>query len=728
MSIREQLKKKVPLEINGLVDLAYNLWWSWNVDSRDLFRLLDPPLWHSSPHNPIFVLRNITEERLIKRANNKSFLERYQNVINQFKREMGENPDHLWWNQTHPAHSGKLIAYLSMEYGIHASLPIYSGGLGVLSGDHLKESSDLGVPIVAVGFLYQEGYFTQKISSARNGWQEEIYREYDFNDMPIEPVLDEETGKHLIIKINFKTEIDVLVAVWQVKVGRITLFLLDSNIEENVPWYRDLTDRLYGGNTELRLQQELILGFGAVRLFEKLGIKPSIYHLNEGHCSFSSIERIRQCMKKESLDFDQALHKIRNKTLFTTHTPVPAGHDVFPFWMIELYFKDIIEEIGSDVLFALGSYDFGQGAGHGFNMTCLGMRTSSMYNGVSQLHKTVTEKMFFPLFNELKKKYKENFYQLTHITNGTHVSSFVSGIIQELFQLVNEDWLKTHDDPLTWQNQMLDRYVITDYHIWEYHLRAKERMFNRLRERSRENLRQGSWDTTMIIVNGALLDPDVLTIGFARRFATYKRANLIFSDIQRLKRIVNDPYRPVQFIFSGKAHPADDSGKLLIQQIVNYAKNPELGYRIAFLENYDLVLAKMLLQGCDIWLNNPLRLNEASGTSGIKASMNFIPNFSILDGWWAEGFTGTNGWAINPENKQEPNREAQDWLDAKSFYDILENEIVPMYYDREPGAIPFKWVNVMRQALLTTLPKFSARRMVKDYANQLYVNLLEKEN
>ncbi len=721
--IREYLIKKLPDNLKGLVDLAYNAWWSWNADAREMFRILDPPLWHSN-HNPIYILRNISDERLERMANKKNFVNRYKNVIQHFKSEMGKDAAHLWWYKEFPEHSDEIIAYLSMEYGIHNSIPIYSGGLGILSGDHIKEASDLGIPIIAVGFLYQEGYFTQKISSTRNGWQEEIFREYDFDDLPIKEIIDPSTNKPLLVSVNFKNEVDVVVKVWKVDVGRVRLFLLDSNIEENIPWYRNLTDRLYGGGSELRFQQELLLGFGSVRLFNKIGIKPAMYHLNEGHCSFSSVERIRELIVDGGMDFTAALQSVRKKTLFTTHTPVPAGHDVFPFWLIDTYFSGVAQELGKDNLYSLGSYDLGHGAGVGFNMTVLGMRTSTRFNAVAKLHKEISSKMFAPLFSELKNKY-DDFHPLDHVTNGTHVPSFVSQIYQNLFSMVNEDWLSYHDDPKFWE-RMLDKYVITDYEIWEYHLRAKQRLFERMRENSRENLQEGYWDKEMALVNGALLDPNVLTVGFARRFATYKRACLIFSDFKRLKKIVNDPYRPVQFIFTGKAHPADDAGKSLIQQIFNHARNPELGHRIAFIENYDLKTAKALLQGVDIWLNNPIRFNEASGTSGMKASMNFIPNFSILDGWWDEGYNRKNGWVINPENKEEKSRGAQDWNDAKSLYDVLENDIIPLFYDFEAKNIPFQWVRVMREAALTVLPHFSARRMLKDYSKKLYTAILAK--
>ncbi|MFX0205140.1 MAG: alpha-glucan family phosphorylase [Candidatus Hodarchaeota archaeon] len=721
MSIRSKLEKKVPENLKELVDLAYNLWWSWNPDAREMFKNLDPPLWHSN-HNPIFILRNTTDKRLEAMANKKSFLDLYHKVMKAFNTEMLKEADHLWWNPTFPEYQTVKIAYLSMEYGIHNSLPIYSGGLGVLSGDHLKESSDLGVPIVAVGFLYQEGYFTQKISSTRNGWQEEIFREYDFDDLPIEEVIDMENGKPLLVSVKMKDEVEVYVKVWKVNVGRINLFLLDSNISENVPWFRDLTDRLYGGGSELRLQQEMILGICAVRLLDKLGIKPSLFHLNEGHCSFSSIERIRQLIVNKGLDFDNALNEVRSKTLFTTHTPVPAGHDVFPLWLINTYFKEIIDEIGKENFYSLGAYDFGTGGKNGFNMTVLGIKTAYYTNAVSKLHLEVTNKMFQSLINELKTKYSD-FKPMEFITNGVHVPSFLSEIYQRMFRMVDSNWLDHQDDPAFW-DMIFDEFTISDHQIWQYHLAAKRRLFKFIRENARNNQKSGYWNSEIALASGALLDPDVLTVGFARRFTTYKRATLLFSDFERLKKMIEDPYRPIQFIFAGKAHPNDEAGKLLIQQIYNYAKNPDLGYRIAFIENYDLKTAKNLLQGVDVWLNTPRRYNEASGTSGMKASLNFIPNLSILDGWWAEGNNELNGWAINPQNIEKKDTTAQDWTDAQSLYQILENQIIPLYYDYETGNIPLKWIKVMREAVRSTLPFFSTRRMLKEYALKLYAKIL----
>ena len=464
----------------------------------------------------------------------------------------------------------------------------------------------------------------------------------------------------------------------------------------------------------------MILGFGSVRLLEKLGIQPLMYHLNEGHCSFSSLQRIRILMHTGQ-SFEEALEKVRSSTLFTTHTPVPAGHDVFAFNLVNTYFVNLINEFGRENFFSLGSYDLG--AGTGFNMTVLGMKSSYHCNAVSKIHQKLTISMFKPLLDDLKIEYGKNFNNIVALTNGVHVQSFVSETITEMFNLAKESWIATHDDYNAWV-EILES--LPNNIIWEFHLKAKDRLFRLIRETARRKLHAGEWDSQQALVSGSLLDPKVLTIGFARRFATYKRATLIFTDLQRLKRLLNNPHQPVQFVFAGKSHPLDDNGKKLIQEIVNHTKNPELNNRIAFIEDYDLAIAKILIQGVDIWLNTPLKPNEACGTSGMKASLNFIPNLSILDGWWAEGYNGENGWAINPENETNSDRSAQDWIDAKSLYEILENQVIPLFYDRQPdNFIPDGFIEIMKQAMVTAMTKFSSRRMVKDYIDNLYISIIK---
>lgn len=721
---KDKLLEKVPDRIDGLVEMAYNLFWSWHDSSRTMFKKLDTVLWYETRENVVAMLRRITDERLEKMSKSEKFLRLYDKAYTEYLHEVVEKSnDELWFRRSFPDHKERLIAYLSMEYGIHVSVPIYSGGLGVLSGDHLKESSDLGIPIIAVGFLYQEGYFTQEIPG--NGWQKEHYHEADWNDLPIVEVMDPENPQEsLIVEVDFN-DIKVYVKVWMIHVGRVNLFLLDSNIDQNPPWDRDLTDRLYGGTRDLRLKQEMILGIGAVRLLDRLNIEPTVWHLNEGHCVFSSVERIWKKVKS-GISFDDALYQVRENTLFTTHTPVPAGHDVFNYSLISNYFNKIyIPDLGRDNFFSLGSYEE-EGFDKGFNMTVLGMRTAKLFNGVAELHEQVTKKMFEPLWNELEEKY-DDFQPITHVTNGIHVASFLSEVYQDFFFEKDPAWWQRHDDPAYWASSTDIVDKLDNQQIWKLHTKAKIRLLRLMRETARKKIRSDEWDSTQALIGGALFDPEALTIGFARRFATYKRATLIFYDWKRIKRILTDEYRPVQIVFAGKAHPADEAGKKLIQDIINNCQKSELGHRIAFIEDYDLVSAKIMVQGVDIWLNTPRRPNEASGTSGMKASCNFVPNLSILDGWWAEGYEKDprNGWAINEENKELRDNNSQDWHDVKDLYDILENEIIPCYYDnRDKDDIPVKFVEIMRNAMATTMPSFTSRRMLKDYARRLYIELI----
>lgn len=714
--IKQELIKKLPKELKPLVDLAYNLWWSWIPEARNVIKDLDRPLWHSTRHNPVAILRQITQERINKVKSNRLYLTRLNKVYEQYLL-LQNNHDRLWFRINYPNLSDFKIAYLSMEFGVHNSVKIYSGGLGILAGDHLKEASDLGVPIVAVGFLFQEGYFTQKIPL--DGWQQAIYRQADFFDLPITEVKDpDDPEQNLLLPINFNNII-VKVKIWKLLVGRVTLYLMDSNIQDNPPWDQDLTDRLYGGSQELRMKQEMILGLGAVRLFKKLGIKPNLYHLNEGHCSFSSIERITDFMN-EGKSFDEAVTEVRNHTIFTTHTPVPAGHDVFPYSLVETYFNEIyISKTGRESFFSLGSYKFEEnGRAEGFNMTALGMRTAKKVNSVSKLHGEVSRSMFEKLYTELDEKYNNDLLWI-YITNGIHVPSFIAEHIQEMLTLIEPNWRDYHDDEHYWRVDLQKLSSVSNLQLYETHQTGKSRLFRLIRETARNKIKSGEWNSDMALISGVLFDPKVLTIGFARRFATYKRATLIFKDLERLKNLVNDEYRPIQIVFAGKAHPADDLGKKLIQDIFNYAKDSKYAHRIAFVEDYGLVSSKMLLQGVDIWLNNPLRPNEASGTSGMKASCNFVPNFSILDGWWAEGYNEKNGWTINKENKVV---EDQDEYDAETLYSTLENEIIPLYYDRDNFGTPNNFVDVMREAFISVLPNYSARRMVKDYVQKLYTS------
>ena len=716
-TVKQELIKKLPQELRPLVDLAYNLWWSWTAEARNIWKELDPPLWHQTRHNPVAILRQITEERMKLVKSNRLYLTKMNKVYQNFLL-LKNGSDELWFKNHFPKIEDQKIAYLSMEFGVHNSVRIYSGGLGILAGDHLKEASDLGVPIVAVGFLFQEGYFTQKIPL--DGWQQAIYREADFLDLPILEVKDPDNPEeNLLIPINFN-RIIVWVKIWKLLVGRITLYLMDSNIQNNPPWDQDLTDRLYGGSQELRMKQEMILGLGAVRLFNKLKIKPAMYHLNEGHCSFSSIERIYNLLNNGK-SFSDAVTEVREHTLFTTHTPVPAGHDAFPFSLVETYFNEIyISKMGRENFFSLGTYRFEDGKIESFNMTALGIRTARQVNSVSALHEEVTRAMFSPLLDEMKNKYGGN-HILTHITNGVHVPSFVAEQVQELLSFIDSNWRDYHDDENYWRVDLQKLSGIPNSQLWNIHTKSKDRLFRLIRETARTKIKTGEWNTELAMISGVLLDPKVLTIGFGRRFATYKRATLIFKVLDRIESLVNDPYKPIQIIFAGKAHPNDDLGKKLIQDVVNYAKDKTFANRIAFIEDYGLASAKMMLSGVDLWLNNPMRPMEASGTSGMKASGNFVPNCSILDGWWAEGYNGRNGFAINPSNTIT---EDQDTFDANCLYDMLEKEIIPLYYNLDNFGIPNNYVDIMREAFISVLPKFSARRMLKEYCSNLYVKTL----
>ncbi|MHA1449110.1 MAG: alpha-glucan family phosphorylase [Candidatus Hodarchaeales archaeon] len=712
MSVRKEFIEKVPPRLDRLVELVYNLWWSWNSDARKMFQKLDPALWHSTNHNPLKMLRMITKERLEEQVKKPRFLRLYDSVCLEYDQIMDPGAENLWWTAKFPGKSDKLIGYMSMEYGVHQSLPIYSGGLGVLSGDHLKEASDLGIPLVAIGFLYEQGYFLQQVPL--DGWQVAVYKDNDFAELPIEPVMRD--GKQLHIEVELNDHV-VYAKIWHVQVGRISLYLLDTNFDKNAPWDRDLSDRLYGGDQANRLKQEIILGVGGVKAFRLLGFNPDIWHLNEGHCAISLLERVRELVERGS-SFDEAIAKVRKTTVFTTHTPVPAGHDAFNFAMVSQYFRNYCEKIGisMDQLLALGR--FGEGQEAKFNLTALSIRMSRLRNSVSKIHGQVANTMMEPLWKEMDVDPRSK--PIIPIVNGVHVPTWVPSRIRKMFtRWIDPKWMGNHDDPLIWEKI----YDIPDSEIWKIHQESKKRLFRFMREKIRRKRVEGQMESEKALISGALFDPEVLTIGFARRFATYKRATLVFTDFERLKKILMDPYKPVQIIFSGKAHPADDPAKYLIQKVIQYAKSPELGNRIAFIEDYDLEVGKFLVQGVDLWLNNPLKPNEASGTSGMKAAMNFIPNFSILDGWWAEGYTGKNGWAIG--DGSVPDRDEQDRKDADSIYRTLENEIVPLFYDVDSDGLPRGWIEIMRESVKTNLPKFSMRRMLKQYSNELYTRAMD---
>lgn len=707
------ISNKLPEKLNRMGEIAYNLWWSWTPEARELFRRLDYPLWRDTEHNPVQMLRVISPERLNAMAEDASFLRLYNKVLLKYDHEMANG--HTWFHINYPEHKNKTIAYFSFEFGLHNSLPIYSGGLGILSGDHAKETSDLGLPFVGVGFFYPQGYFRQRIPS--HGWQESIYPQLDMNQAPIRNLHDEH-GNDVLVDVILGGR-RVFARIWHVQAGRTNLYLMDTDVDENDPWDRELSARLYSGDSEMRIRQEIMLGIGGVRLLRKLGIEPYAYHMNEGHSAFLLLELIREKVTAGS-SFADAMQQVQQQTVFTTHTPVPAGHDAFGFHMIEQYFRGFWEELGisREQFLNLGGHQ--EEWGIAFNMTVLALRLSGQANGVSKLHGEVSRRMW----QEVWPERSVHDVPITSITNGIHVPSWISSEMNQLFaKYLGPDWRERHDDPVIWE-RMVD---VPDEDLWQIHLHMKRKMISFFQEYVRRNWINGRHDPTQILTGGTLLEPTALTIGFARRFATYKRATLVFRDIERLKRILLDTHRPVQIIFAGKAHPADEPGKQLIQTIYNMAKHNEMGGRIAFVEDYNMHMARYLVQGVDVWLNTPRRPREASGTSGMKAALNGIPNLSILDGWWEEGYNGANGWAIGG-NKSFGDTNMQDAHDADSIYTLLEEEIVPLFYNRDKDGIPRGWVEIMRESIRSNAALFSMRRMVKEYTTEMYLKAVQSHS
>ncbi len=708
--MKTPLDDKLPEKLNRLGELAYNLWWSWTPEARELFRRLDYPLWRQTLHNPVQMLQLISPKRLEEVANDSLFLRFYEKVMIIFDREMKNGAS--WYHQTYPDYLDDTIAYFSFEFGLHSSLPIYSGGLGILSGDHAKEASDLGLPFIGVGFMYPQGYFRQRLPS--HGWQEAVYHQLELSHAPIELILDE-NGREKKININLAGR-QVYARIWHVRTGRNPLYLLDTDVDENDPWDRELSARLYSGDSETRIRQEIMLGIGGVRALRELGIQPKIWHMNEGHSAFLLLELIREYVEQGD-SFETAAEKVKAQTVFTTHTPVPAGHDAFNFHMVEQYFNGFWDKMGisREQFLSLGEHQ--EEWGIAFNMTVLALKQSGFANGVSELHGRVSREMWQKVWNDTSA----NEVPITSITNGIHLPTWISSELSSVLdKFLDANWREEHDNPATWA-RLAD---MPGEDLWQVHVHLKQKLMAYLRHKVRSRWVDGMNDPTQVLTGGTLLDSDALTIGFARRFATYKRATLIFRDLDRLQRILLDTHRPVQLIFAGKAHPADEPGKSLIQHIYNLAKHNQLGGRVAFIEDYDMHMARYLTQGVDVWLNNPLRPREASGTSGMKAALNGVPNFSILDGWWAEGYNGANGWAIGDERGFD-SQEAQDDFDASSIYQLLEDEIVPLYYSRDRDGIPRGWVEIMRESIRSNAPIFSTRRMVKDYTNKLYVKAME---
>ncbi|MCL4501953.1 MAG: alpha-glucan family phosphorylase, partial [Deltaproteobacteria bacterium] len=665
---------------------------------------LDRMAWKESGHNPVKLLKMLPSATLEAKAGTPEYLRYLDEALAEFRRETQNEV--CWFTENVTAAECYPIAYFSLEYGLHRSLPFYAGGLGFLAGDHVKECSDLG----AVGFMYPEGYVRQRINA--DGWQETVDELLDRDAAPINRVLDDQ-GKKLVVRVPF-TDPPIYVEVWQVMVGRIPLYLMDTDLEINDPAHRRISDHLYISDQEQRLLQEIVLGIGGSEMLAKLGIKHSILHMNEGHPAFALLERIRERVE-DGMDFEAARQQVRATSVFTTHTPVPAGHDVFPVELIDKYICHCYP------LLSLSREDFLKlGAsptdppGAGFNMTAFALRLSQYHNAVSRKHGEVSRRMWQSLWPDLPVEQ----VPIDHITNGVHVPTWVEAKVRLRCNQCVEDahWLDNHDDPETWT--VVDD--IPDEEFWSLHYRQKIKLVNYVREQTRLRWVEEKVGLANIVVGGALLDPSILTIGFARRFATYKRADLIFNDLERLKKLLNDHLRPLQLVFAGKAHPADDPGKLILQRIFNLARDPELGGRIAFVEDYGELLAQYLVHGVDVWLNNPRPPLEACGTSGMKAAINGTLHLSILDGWWPEAYNGHNGWAFGGGETA-----SSDAADAEALYTLLEQEIVPLYYKMNIDGIPVDWVKKMKESMKSIGAAFSARRMVKEYSQKFYQLALE---
>lgn len=700
----------IPRRIGRLFELAYNLWWAWHPQGPDIFRALDSSLWEEVYHNPVRFLREVRQATLDKAAGSPEFLRQYHSVMADFDTYMAGVG--TWFSQTYPHVGDGPIAYFSAEFGLHEALPIYSGGLGVLSGDHCKEASDLGLPFVGVGFLYPQGYFRQQINA--EGTQEAIYEKLSFAEVPALPAFDRD-GREVVVEVQLPGRM-VYAKLWKIQVGRVPLYLMDTDIHPNAPPDRNLSARLYGGDREMRLSQEMVLGIGGVRALRALGIEPAAWHINEGHPAFLLLERGRELVQS-GMSFDQAKEIVRATSVFTTHTPVPAGHDVFAFDLMDRFFAGYWEELGlsRDEFLNVARQD--QPWGPTFSMTVLGLKLAGEYNGVSQLHGEVSRKMWHFLWPDRPVDQ----VPIQAITNGIHTESWLAPELKALFdEYLPQDWVGAIDDPATWEGV----FSIPDQALYDVCQQLRRRLVEFIRQRTRTHLQRLGAEPWQLDATNSLFDPEVLTIGFARRFATYKRATLLFTDVERLKHILNQPDCPVQIVFAGKAHPADEPGKDLIRQAYNRAREPGLAGRIVFLENYDINIARYLVQGVDVWLNNPRRPNEASGTSGQKAALNGVLNFSVSDGWWVEGYNGENGWVIG-EMKDYQDQGAQDWEDSQSLYRLLEEEIVPVFYDRDENGLPAGWLKLVKESIRSIAPFFSTTRMVKDYTRQMYLSAID---
>lgn len=703
----------LPKKLSALLDIAYNLYWTWNQDAVELFRRLDRDLWDLLNHNPVLLLGKINQERLLEAANDDGFLAHLNRVDNDLKAYLQEQS---WYQKNYKKEKEPYVAYFSAEFGLTECLQIYSGGLGVLAGDHLKSASDLGVPLVGVGLGYREGYFQQYLSS--DGWQQERYEMTDFYNQPLTLVTDKD-GNPIKIDLQFPGR-KVFFQIWKIQVGRVPLFLLDTYVDENNEEDKNITRSLYGGNVETRIQQEIVLGIGGIRALHAMELIPVVCHMNEGHSAFLALERIRTLINKNNLTFDQARDINLYSNVFTTHTPVPAGIDVFPNELIEKYFGDYYRKelgIGDKQFYKLGTIIKHKEPSN-FNMAHLAMNMASFVNGVSKLHGHVSKKMWVAGYPDIP--FDE--IPIDYVTNGIHTMSHLSYDMNELFyRYLGDKFIYDPADKSAWESIN----EIPDEELWRTHERRRERLIAFARKRLKQQIINRGGSDSEIRSASEVLNASALTIGFARRFATYKRATLIFKDIERLTSILYNAKRPVQLIIAGKAHPRDEEGKALIQEIIDLAKDDMLRKRVVFLENYDMNVARYMVEGCDIWLNNPRRPLEASGTSGMKVIANGGLNFSVLDGWWDEGYTHEVGWKIG-NGEEYDDLDYQDELESRMIYDTLENEIVPKFYERGDDKLPRDWIKMMKASMKNLGPVYNTNRMVEEYTSKFYVNSLEK--
>ncbi len=710
---RVTVNPQLPNRINKLSEISNNLWWPWNTDFLKIFKEIDIDLWERVEKNPVKFLKLVSQEKLEQAVLNPLILKEYDKIVDDFEGYI--NSKNTWFSKKYPNNKNDLIAYFSAEYGLDETVPIYSGGLGILSGDHLKSASDLGIPLVAVGLLYKNGYFHQKIDGYGN--QKSIYKDIDLMNMPITPVKDK-NGEDLKILLKLPEQ-NLYLKVWNIKVGRVTLYLLDSDIPENTDEnYRNITLRLYGGDQEMRIKQEIVLGMGGVNLLKTLELNPSVYHMNEGHSSFLLLEVMKNIVKEKKVSFSIARDITSSQTVFTTHTPVPAGNDIFPVELVEKYFKGYWTKLGIDkeTFLRLGMKP-NDSMDNGFNMGILALKIAGKKNGVSKLHGAVSRE----LFGDVWPNIAANESPITHITNGVHTCSWLAPNIKKLYnKYLTPYWQDSIQIDDTWKK--IDN--IPNNELWNEHMVRKQRLLELVKQNVTANMRSNGKSYEEINEIISKLNPNALTIGFARRFATYKRATLIFRDLERITQILNNADRPVQLIFAGKAHPADKEGQDLIRYIYEISMKPQFKGKIFILENYNIGIARYLVSGVDVWLNNPRRPMEASGTSGQKASVNGVINFSVLDGWWAEGYNSKNGWTIGT-NDEYDSYEIQDNADSASIYNTLENKIIPIYYDRDKNGVSEKWMQIMKNSIISTGGRYSTSRMLCDYTNKLYMPLVE---